>query len=119
MSSARGQRIEANCKIIWGDDSEYDFDVETDDNVDYACHVKKDFGDSFGPPLTMTSLCSSSEGAWAELDRMLALWATQVTRGTPMTKNEKLDIFGGPQGEHRRLLSGVMDAIEKRDGKPA
>lgn len=73
MSSAQGQCIEANCKIIWGDDSEYDLNIETDDEINYACHVKKDFRDSFGPPLTMTSVCRSSEAAWAELDSMLAL----------------------------------------------
>jgi hypothetical protein len=120
MSSAQGQRIEANCKIIWGNDCEYDLDIETDDYVNYTCHVKKDFGDSFGLPLTMTSLCHSSEAAWAELDRMLELWAKQVKRGTPMTKDEKLEVFGGPKGEHKKLLSKVMDAFEKREGaKPA
>ena len=116
MSSAQGQRIEANCKIIWGNDCEYDLDIETDDYVNYMCHVKKDFGDSFGPPLTMTSLCRSSEAAWAELDRMLELWAKQVKRGTPMTKDEQLEVFGGPKGEHKKLISQVIDAFEKREG---
>src|SRR5271156_4866994 len=83
MSSAQGQRIEANCMIIWGNDCEYDLDIETDDYVNYMCYVKKDFGDSFGPPLMISSLCRSSEAAWAELDRMLELWAKQVKRGTP------------------------------------
>ena len=120
MSDAQGKRIEANCKIIWGNDCEYDLDIETDDYVNYTCHVRKDFGDSLGPPLTMTSLCPSSEAAWAELDRMLELWATQVKRGTPMTKDETLELFGGPKGEHKKVLSEFMDELEKRGGaKPA
>jgi hypothetical protein len=116
MSDAQGQRIEANCKIIWGSNCEYHLNIETDDWVNYICFVKKDFGDSFGPPLTMTSACRSSEAAWAELDRMLELWARQVKRGTPMTKDENLEIFGGPKGEHKHLLSRVMDVFEKKEG---
>jgi len=120
MSSARGQHIEANCKIIWGNDCEYNLNIETDDYVNYMCHVKKDFGDSFGPSLTMTNLCRSSEAAWAELDRMLELWAKQVKRGTSMTKDEKLEVFDGPKGEHKKLLSEFMNAFKKREGaKPA
>ena len=107
--------MEANCEAIWGDDFEYDLDIETDDYLYYTCHVKKDFGTSFGPPLTMTSLCPSPEAAWAELDRMLSLWAAQVRRGTPMTKHDSLEIFGGSRGEHRNLLSRVADAMEKRE----
>ena len=64
----------------------------------------------------MTSVCRSSEAAWAELDRMLELWATQVKRGTPMTRNEWLEIFGGPEGEDKMLLTKLMDAFEKREG---
>lgn len=119
MFSTQCQRIEANCKTIWGNDCEYDLDIETDDYVNYRCLVKKDFGDSFGPPLTITSLCRSSEAAWAELDKMLELWAKQVKCGMPMTKNETLEIFGGPRGEHRKLLSKVIDAFEKREGAKA
>jgi hypothetical protein len=70
MASARGQRIEANCKTIWGTDSVYDLSEETDDWINYICYVKKDFGTSFGPVLTL-SICSSSEAAWNELDRKL------------------------------------------------
>jgi len=118
MSSARGQRIQANCKIIWGN-YEYDLEIETDDYVDYMCHVKKDFGDSFGSPLTMTSLCPSEEAAWVELDRMLELWAKQVKRRTPMTKDERLEIFGGYRGKHKKVLSGFIDVFEKREGAKA
>jgi hypothetical protein len=116
MSSARSQRIEASSRIIWGDDCEYDLDLETDDYVYYACIVKKDFGLSFGPPLTMTSLCSSEEEAWTELDRMLGLWAQQVQRKKPMTKAEGLNIFGGWKGQQKMLLSRFIDEFEERKG---
>ena len=120
MSSIQGQRIEANCKIIWGNGYEFDLDIETEDYVTYICVVKIDFGESFGPPLMLTSGCPSSEAAWAELDRMLDLWAKQVQRGTPMTRDESLKIFGGPRGQHRQLLRKAMDAFERREGaKPA
>lgn len=119
MSSLAGQRIQANCKIIWGDHNDYEFDVETDDNLNYAGYVKVDYGFSFGPPLTMTSLCPSNEAAWAELERMLELWATQVKRGTPMTGDDMLEIFGGRRGEHKRILGMFMDAVEKREEEGA
>jgi hypothetical protein len=47
---------------------------------------------------------------------MLELWAKQVKRGTPMTKDERLEVFGGPKGKHRKLLSKFMDEREKRGG---
>lgn len=116
MPSAEGQRIEANCRTIWGDNCEYDVDLETDDYVNYVCIVRKDFGLSFGSPLTMTSLCPSEEAAWAELDRMLRSWAQQVKRGTPMTKAEKLEIFGGWRGQQKMVLSCFLNELEKREG---
>jgi hypothetical protein len=116
MSDAQGQRIEANCKIIWGSSCDYDLDIETDDWVNYVCVVKKDFGTSYGPLLMITSVCRSSEAAWAELDRVLDLWAKQVKRWTPMTKAENLEIFEGPKGEHKRLLRKFMDQLERREG---
>ncbi|KAG4442225.1 hypothetical protein IFR05_002274 [Cadophora sp. M221] len=85
MTDAQGARIQANCKIIWGD-GDYDLDLETDDWVEYACAVKRDYGTSFGPLLTMTGLCHSAEQAWGELDRMLGVWARQMQSGQPMTK---------------------------------
>ncbi|EXJ84101.1 hypothetical protein A1O3_04768 [Capronia epimyces CBS 606.96] len=118
MAAAQAKRIQANCKIIWGADCDYNLEIETDDHVNYTCHVQKDFGDSYGPPLTMTSLCRTSEVAWAELDRMLGLWATQVKRGTPMTKDERLEIFGGPRGEHKKLLNTFMEYEERMGAKP-
>ena len=64
----------------------------------------------------MTGLCPSSEAAWAELDRMLDLWAKQATRGTPMTKAEKLEIFGGWKGKHGKVLGNFLDEFEMRKG---
>jgi hypothetical protein len=73
MSDDRGQRIEANCKIIWGNDSEYDLEMDIDYfHVHYVC---LSFGEIL---LTMTNECNSSEAAWTELDRTLELWANQV-----------------------------------------
>jgi hypothetical protein len=88
MSAAedQGKRIQANCKIIWGDD-DYNIDIETDDWTSYLGYVKKDFGFSFGPLLAMTGFCSSREETWDELDRMLGVWAGQVRSGKPMIKD--------------------------------
>lgn len=113
MPTPRSERIEANCKVIWGPDSDYDLDLETDDYVNYACHVKKDFGLSYGPILAMTSLCPSEDAALAELDRMLLIWAEQVKRGTPMTKDETLSIYSGYKGEYTSLISDFMYKKEK------
>ncbi|CAO2650138.1 Nn.00g014300.m01.CDS01 [Neocucurbitaria sp. VM-36] len=107
--SDQGQRIEANCKKIWGADKTYDLTIETDDYEHYMCHVKVDYGTSYGPPLTMTSLCNGPDRAWNELDRMLRLWARQVESGRPMTREENLEIFSGPDGRWRKLLERVMD----------
>jgi hypothetical protein len=113
MTDTQGARIEANCKIIWGN-GDYDLDVETDDWVAYACVVNKDFGSHFGPPLTMTGLCNSAEQAWRELDRMLGVWARQIQGGQPMTKAQSLEIFGGPNGRNRAILERLHDVAEKR-----
>jgi uncharacterized protein YajQ (UPF0234 family) len=114
MSSAQGKRIQANRKIIWGD-SDYEFDVETEDSMKYWGFVKKDFGFFFGPPLTMTALCNSRENAWNELDRMLDVWARQGQSGEPMTKNQRLEIFGGPNGRNKAVLEMFMAELEKRE----
>jgi hypothetical protein len=99
----QGKRIQDLCKALWGN-YEYELDIETDDWEVYQCIVRKDFGSSFGPPLTMTGLCNSEDEAWNELERMLGLWATQVQSGQPMTMAQRLNIFGGPKGENRNIL---------------
>jgi hypothetical protein len=86
MSSDQGKRIQASCKIIWGDDADYNIDIETDDWVNYLGYVKKDFGTEFGPLLTMTGFCSSRDQVWRELDRMLDAGARQIQSGQQKTK---------------------------------
>jgi hypothetical protein len=113
MSSERGQHIEANCKIIWGDD-DYDLEIDTDDYLNDTCSVKKDCGLSFGPPLTMIPLLPSSEAAWAELDRMLAFRAEHVKHGLPMSKGTKSDAFSGREHEHKDLFRGLLEKHGKR-----
>lgn len=115
MSSVRGQRIQTNCEIIWGN-ADYDLDIETDDWETYACVVKKDFGSHFGPPLTMTGICNSEEQAWRELDRMLDVWARQIQNGQPMTKAQTLEIFGGPNGRNTFSLEKLLDEVAKKRG---
>ena len=92
MSFSEGERIESYCRIIWGEGN-YDIDVECDDASypKYIGVIKRDFGLVLGPPLTVTQVCDSSEQACRELDRM------QVQSGQPMTKDQTLDIFGGPE----------------------
>jgi hypothetical protein len=107
------QRIQTYCEIIWGK-GDYDIDVETDDCESYIGVVKKDFGTEFGPPLTITGICNSTEQAWNELNRMLAAWATQMQTGRPMTKGETLNIFGGPNGQNRVVLAHFLVVLEKR-----
>jgi hypothetical protein len=110
----RGKRIEGLCEIIWGD-CNYDLDLETDDWVTYTVAVRREFGTSFGPLLTMTGFCNSEDRAWNELERMLSLWAIQVQSGQPMTKARRLDIFSGPNGEHRNLLEQVEKYHPERE----
>jgi hypothetical protein len=116
MSSSveRGQRIQANCKIIWGD-GDYDLDNQTDDHLNWQCLVQRDLGLSY-EPLTMTALCNSPERAWRELDRMLGAWARQVQSGLPMTKAKELEIFSGPGGRHRYVLEQFLNELERRGG---
>jgi hypothetical protein len=117
MTTPRGQRIEDNCKTIWGGSTEYDLEFETDDYEYYVCLVRKDYGTSFGPPLLMTGICPSIEAAAREMDRMLLLMARAVKRGTPMTKDEELNIFGGRRGEYRNILSKFIDLREEKESK--
>jgi hypothetical protein len=118
MSTIQGERIQANCKKIWGAEKDFELDIETDDYEYYSCLVREDRGDSFGPPLTMTSLCYGEDRAWDELDRMLSLWARQAD-GEEMTRKETLDIFSGPKGEHKYYLNAFLDKKAKRDASAA
>jgi hypothetical protein len=53
-------------------------EYETDDYEYYSYFVKEDRGLSFGPPLTMTTLCRGQKEALHELERMLYLWVKRV-----------------------------------------
>ena len=112
MSSPQSQRIQASCVTIWGS-GDYDIDVETDDWESYYAVVKKDFGSSFGPPLTITGICQSENHVWSELDRMLGLWARVVQSGEPMTEEQNLEIFGGPNGRNKPILRQFFAEIKK------
>jgi hypothetical protein len=65
----------------------------------------------------MTGLCKSDEEAWAELDRMLGVWARQVQSGQPMTKAQRLEIFGGPRGKNKKILEEFWEEFERREGE--
>jgi hypothetical protein len=102
--AAQGKRIHAFCKLIWGE-ADYDIDLENERCESYWCIVKKDFGDSYGPPLIMTtSVCHTENAAFNELERMLRIKADKVKSGKPITKDDKLEIHGGRNGEFRDLL---------------
>lgn len=85
MTSSMQQRVEENCKTIWGG-HDYEIDYETDNTMIFQYFVLRDYGSSFGPPLTMTWFHDSEEAAHRELNRMLVIWAAQVRRGTQGAK---------------------------------
>lgn len=115
----RYQRIEANCKKIWGAHKYFDIDIETDDYEYYLCVVKEDHGLSFSPPMTMITLFYGGDRALDELDRMLRLWATQVEGGRPMSMEEQLEIFSGPRGEHRWVLEEFVKKVDEKEAAGA
>jgi hypothetical protein len=49
---------------------------------------------------------------------MLGLQEKVVKRGTPMTKEEELEIYGGSRGEYKALLSNVMEYAPSGDVEP-
>lgn len=116
MASSEAQRIQSLCQLIWGD-GDYDLDLETDDRITYYVVVKKDYGTSFGPLLMMTGICHSEDHAWGELDRMLNTWAKQKLSGRPMTDDELLDIFGGPNGVEKPLLKKCLAMMKEINDK--
>jgi hypothetical protein len=103
------------CKIIWGPGDLYEFEVQTDDWEFYYWTVEKT-EDGRSRPLSMTPHCRGKEAAWKELARMLRIWAIQAATGKPLTKEQRLAIFGGPRGEYRALLEGA-EAYRPREFK--
>jgi hypothetical protein len=85
-AESRGERIQANCKIIWGADKDFDLNNETDDYEYYQAHVQEDRGDSFGIPLVMTMFMQRGRSRRNELDRMLAHMARSVQSEQTTTK---------------------------------
>ncbi|PWY80724.1 hypothetical protein BO70DRAFT_362683 [Aspergillus heteromorphus CBS 117.55] len=73
MPPSQIERIYANCEIIWGK-GPYNVHLETADLDTFRAVVRKGFGISPQPPLTMTGFCASMDHAWIELDYMLWLW---------------------------------------------
>jgi hypothetical protein len=63
--------------------------------------------------LARTGFCNSREKAWNELDRMLDVWARQEQSGVLMTKNQRLEIFGRPNGRNKAVLEMFMAKLEK------
>jgi hypothetical protein len=45
---------------------------------------------------------------------MLDVWARQVQSGQPMTRAQRLEIFGGPNGRNVPVLEQFFDAAKKR-----
>ncbi|KAI0141808.1 hypothetical protein GGR57DRAFT_486450 [Xylariaceae sp. FL1272] len=109
--ASQSQRIKAYCGIIWGK-GDYDLSIETEHYEIFSTFVQRDYGDSLGPPLTMTMPCRSEEAAWSELERMLRLRAFQVISGKPMTREQHLEIFGGPGGRCKGVLKQFLDFAE-------
>jgi len=115
MSSGQsdsGKRIQDYCRIIWGD-GDYDLNIETDDHVSWVYYVQRDFGTSFGSPLTATNPRASPEAAGVELERMLGAWACQRLTGQPMTRAQHIDIFGGPKPTDRSTAEWALDLIDR------
>jgi hypothetical protein len=112
----RDERIFTNCEIIWGKGT-YDLELEADDWETWWALVRRDYGSSYGGPLTMTGICSSEDDAWAELDRMLTVWAKQVQSGEPMTEDKGLEIFGGPRGEHKSHIRQFWGELRRRGSR--
>lgn len=74
---ARGERIIANCKIIWGD-CDYDLGLETDDYDYYLAFVRKDYGFKFGDILCMVAATGGPDNVCAQLDQKLSEVARRV-----------------------------------------
>jgi hypothetical protein len=75
--TARFERVQTNCKIIWGD-KDYVFEMEGDHDNNFQVLVREDCGTYFRDPLTCTPLYVGQETAWKELDRVLSLGAENI-----------------------------------------
>lgn len=50
---------------------------------------------------------------------MLGLWAQQVERKGAITTEDRLEIFGGPKGEHKRVLREFMEFAGRKKAEAA
>ena len=66
MASLDPRHIQSYCSTVWGR-GDYDVDFETDDWDKFYITIKRHYGTSLGPPLTMTSVCDSEQQARVEL----------------------------------------------------
>jgi hypothetical protein len=85
----RAKRILANCKKIWGSDSNYDLEQETDDYEYYICYVRRDYGDCIGSPLLLATSSKGADAAWTELDKMLDFGARKAEAEGQVEKKDK------------------------------
>ncbi|KAL3455661.1 hypothetical protein BJX64DRAFT_294839 [Aspergillus heterothallicus] len=111
----RNERMHRNCEIIWGK-CNYELEIEADDWETWWALVRRDYGSSYGGPLTITGICSSEDGAWAELDRVLGVWAKQVQAGEPIrldSSGKGLDIFGRRGGEHKWHIRQIWGELKR------
>jgi hypothetical protein len=46
---------------------------------------------------------------------MLGAWATQAHSGRPMTDDETLKIFGGPNGVNKPLLKQLLAKMKEKN----
>jgi hypothetical protein len=105
----RTKRILANCKKIWGSDSVYDLEQETDDYKYYLCLVRKEYDNCFGSPLIFTTSHNGPDAAWADIDRMLAF---RVRKAEAEGRVEKKD-----QGGMEKIHEGQVEKKDKGKSK--
>ncbi|KAI9644202.1 hypothetical protein NHQ30_007556 [Ciborinia camelliae] len=113
MAPFQVERIEANCKIIWGD-HDYAFDVD-DENDGWYCTIRRDYGDGFGKSLVVTGLFNTEKKAWIDLDRMLRKRAKQIQSGKPMAKDQIWETLGKPHTRDRDSSEDYMDGDEEEE----
>ncbi|KAI0804126.1 hypothetical protein GGR55DRAFT_333716 [Xylaria sp. FL0064] len=86
MSVDKAERMQANCRAIWGNGN-YDLDCEGDyEGGTWLCFVKQDYGLEYGPLLIMTLPAATPEQAWEELERMLNYGAEKARRKAESAK---------------------------------
>lgn len=70
MSSSESEKIQANCRIIWGPGL-YDIEIEHENFECWMIFVREDHGTYFGDPLLVTMPRDSLERAKSDLNGIL------------------------------------------------